>query len=121
MNVKLIKEAEAPLLSRRRLIFEVDYSGSKTPSKEDIKKTVAALQKVKEELVVVRHIYPRFGEGKAKIIAHFYNTLKDLKKYEGKKKEKKEEKPEKKPEEKPKEKAEEKVNAKEESKEQKAK
>lgn len=136
MNIKLTKEREAPLLSRKRIQFEVDYLGSKTPSKDDIKKTVASLQKVKEELVAVRHIYPSFGKSKAKIIVHIYKTLQDLKKYEPKKKKKKaeaekqkEEKPkeEKPKEEKPKEekqkeeKPEEKVNAKEESKEQKAK
>ena len=143
MNIKLIKEREAPLLARKRLSFEIDYSGSKTPSKDDVKKTVASLQKIKEDLVAVRHIYPRFGSSKAKIIVHIYKTLKDLKRYEPKikkkekkaegapaeapkekpKEEKKEEKPkEEKKEEAPKEeKAEEKVNAKEESKEQKAK
>lgn len=84
MNIKLIKETEAPLLSRKRLNFEVTYPGSKTPSKEDIKKTIASLQKVKEDLVAIRHIYPKFGESKAKIIAHVYNNAGDLKKYEPK-------------------------------------
>jgi len=120
MNIKLIKEHEAPLLSRKRLNFEIDYSGSKTPSKDDVKKTVASLQKVKEELVAVRHVYPRFGKSQAKIIVHIYKTLQDLKKYEPKSKKKKSEPAAEKPAEKPKEeKAEEKVNAKEESKEQK--
>ena len=134
MNIKLIKEREAPLLSRKRLIFEIDYSGSRTPSKRDIKKTVASLQKVKEDLVSIRHIYPRFGSCKAKIITHIYKTPQDLKKYEPQKKKEekaeaapteapkeapKEEKKEAAPkEEKPKEeKAEEKVDAKEKSKE----
>lgn len=104
MNIKLVKEITAPLLSRKALNFEIDYSGSKTPSKEDVRKTVAALQKVKEELVVVKHVYPKFGKGKAEIIVNIYNTLQDLKKYEPKprkekqkveKQEKKAEKPKK--------------------------
>ncbi|MDP2908080.1 MAG: hypothetical protein Q8O03_09190, partial [Nanoarchaeota archaeon] len=85
----------------------------KTPSKEDVRKTIASLQKVKEELVVVKHVYPSFGKGKAETIVYVYNTLQDLKNYEPKVKgkkaaEKKEEKPK------------EKVNAKEKSEEQKA-
>ncbi len=125
MKLTLIKELEAPLLARKRLNFEVDYSGSKTPSKEEVKKTIAVLQKVKEELISIRHIYPRFGKCKAKAIVHIYKTLQDLKKYEPKRK--KEGKKAKSAVEQPKEekskegKAEGKVNAKEESKEQKAK
>ena len=140
MKIKLIKENKAPLLARKRLTFEIDYPGSKTPSKDEIKKTIATLQKVKEELIAVRHIYQKFGKNQAKIIAHFYSTLKDLERYEpkSKKEEKKEEKkvestPAEKPkvEEKKEEKKvestpaekpqEEKSNAKEESKEQKTK
>lgn len=117
MNAKLIKEVESPLLSRKVLSFEINYSGSKTPSKEDVKKTIASLQKVKEELVVVKHVYPNFGKGKAETIAYVYNNLQDLEKYEPKsKKGKKSEKPVEKKEEKPKEN----VNAKEKSEEQKA-
>lgn len=106
MNVKLIAETDMPLFSRKRLDFEINYSGSKTPSKEEVKKMVAAAQKVKEEVVVVKHIYPEFGSSKAKVVAHVYNTLQDLAKFEPKKKEGKKkaevaEKPkEKKPEEK---------------------
>lgn len=120
MNIKLVKEAEAPLLSRKVLSFEIEYSGSKTPSKEDVRKTIASLQKVKEELVVVKHVYPRFGKSKAEIIAHVYNAIQDLKNYEPKPKKegkKKAEKPAEKKEEKPKK---ENVNAKKESEEQKA-
>jgi len=95
MNIKLVKEVQVPLLARKRLSFEIDYPGSKTPSKDEIKKTIAGLQKVKEELVSVRHIYPRFGKCKAKIITHIYNKVEDLKKYEPttKKEKKKEETP----------------------------
>lgn len=117
MNIKLIKEAEAPLLSRRRLSFEVDYPGSKTPSKDVIKKAISTLQKVKEELVAVRHIYPKFGECKAKIIVHLYNNLKDLQRHEPKKKIAKSESA---PAEKKEEQHGGKVDAKKESKEQKA-
>jgi len=113
MNAKLIKEVDAPLLARKVLSFEINYSGSKTPSNEEVKKTVASLQKVKEELVIVKHIHPSFGKGKAETVVYVYNTVQDLKNYEPKVKGKKAEG---KKEEKPKEN----VNAKEKSEEQKA-
>lgn len=125
MKLTLLKELESPFLSRKRLNFEADYSGSRTPSNEEIKKTISTSQKVKEELIAIRHIYPKFGKSTAKVIVHIYKTLQDLKKYEPKikkKKEKAEGAPAEKPkEEKPKEeKVKEKTDAKEESKEQKA-
>ncbi len=89
MNAKIISETDAPLMSRKRLDFEINYSGSRTPSKEEVRKAIAAAQKVKEELVVVKHIYPAFGSSKAKVIAHVYNALQDVQKFEPKKKEKK--------------------------------
>ncbi len=82
MNLKLIKEKDVPLLARKRLSFEIEYPGDKTPSRDDIKKTIASTQKVKEDLVAIRHIYPRFGRCNAKIIAHVYNNAEDVKKYE---------------------------------------
>ena len=91
MNLKLTKEKDVPLLARKRLNFEIDYPGKRTPSNGEMKKDIASLQKVKEELIAIRHIYPKFGRCKAKIIAHIYNNVEDLKKYEPKNK--KEEKP----------------------------
>ncbi len=96
MKLNLIDEKAAPLLSRKRLKFEIDYSGGKTPSRADVRKMIAAAQKVKEDLVVIRHIYPKFGKSLAKVIVHLYDTVEDLKKYEVvikdiKEKEKKEE------------------------------
>jgi len=97
MKFTLINENDVPLLSRKRLKFEVDYSGSKTPSNDEVKKSIATLQKVKEDLIEIRHIYPRFGESKAKVIVHIYKTAADLKKYGVKVKKPKEAKAEDKP------------------------
>ena len=137
MKITLLKEKEAPLLSRKRMSFEIDYSGDKTPDKGAVKKFIATSQKIKEELISIRHIYPRFGETKAKAIVHVYSTAKDKERFEPKKKKEekkaeekteapkeapKEEKKEEAPKEEKKEevKPEEKADAKEESKEQKA-
>jgi len=89
--MKLIKEKEMPLLSRKRLTLEMEHAGSSTPKKEGVRELVAKLAKTKPELVTIRHIYTRFGIGKSKVIAHVYQNEDELKILE-KKKEKKEKK-----------------------------
>ena len=90
--MKKIYDIEMPLLNRRRVSLEIEHPTGGTPSKNDIKKKVAEFLKVPEELVAVKHVYSRFGEGKSKIITHVYNKKQDIEFFEKKKvkKEKKE-------------------------------
>ena len=86
--MKKIYDIEMPLLNRRRVALEVEHVTSATPSKNDMRKKIADFLKVPEELVAIRHVYSRFGEGKSKIIAHVYEK-KENHDYFEKKKEKK--------------------------------
>lgn len=92
MNLTLVKEYEVPLLSRKRVTFSVEYPKSATPKEADITKSAATLLKTQPECIKVQHIYPRYGETKAKIIAHVYNSPEDLMKIETINKKKKVEK-----------------------------
>ena len=83
--MKKIYDIEMPLLNRRRVSLEIEHPTGGTPSKNDIKKKVAEFLKVPEELVAVRHVYSRFGEGKSKIITHVYNKKQDIEFFEKKK------------------------------------
>lgn len=85
MDVEIVKEREMPLLNRKRVSLDANYAGSKTPSSDEVKKVLAKKLGVSEELVAIRHIYQRFGSGKAKIIAHIYDKVEDLKALEKKK------------------------------------
>jgi len=87
--MKIISEGETPLLSRKRYSIEVEHFDSATPKKDGLKKEVAKLLNVNEDLVVVRHVYTKYGYGKSKIIVHVYNKVEDLQRLE-KKKERKE-------------------------------
>ena len=78
MNIKLIKEKDNPLLSRKRVTFEGDVENS-TPSRLKLKEHVAKSLKTDGEKVIIRHIYTRFGSKKIKVIAHVYNSVEDLK------------------------------------------
>lgn len=83
--MKKIYDIEFPLLNRRRVALEVEHVTGATPSKVDLKKKVADFLKVPEELVAVRHIYSRFGEGKSKVISHVYTKKEDIDFFEKKK------------------------------------
>jgi ribosomal protein S24E len=77
-----------PLLSRKRVNFDLFFEGA-TPSEKDIVENVASVLKAKQELISVRHIYTKYGESKAKVIIHLYNTIEELKNIEEFKKKKK--------------------------------
>ena len=72
IDIEITKQAKVLLLSRERITGFVHFE-DKTPSRLEIKKALAQKIKAKEDSVVVRHIYQRFGEHKAKIIAHIYD------------------------------------------------
>ncbi len=118
MNLKILKQKESPLLSRNRITAEVTFKGG-TPSKDNLKKELASKLKAKEDLIEIRHIYGKFGEERAKIIAHVYENEKVMKALVHRKKVKEAKKEEVKPAEaaaapKPKEKSEKKEPKKEE-------
>ncbi len=87
MELKLLKETEMPLLSRKRINLEVNFNGP-TPSQKEILKELSSMLKTKEELISIRHIYTKYGAQKAKVIAHLYNSLEELKNIEEIKKKK---------------------------------
>lgn len=81
MDLEVLKERETPLLSRRRVTLMAAYGGA-TPSRKDLTKDIAKKLNVNEKLVILKHIYTRFGLQKAKIIAHVYGNEEDMKTYE---------------------------------------
>ena len=58
------------------------YFENETPSRDNVRAEVARQLNQKEELVVIKHIYPRFGKKEAKVIAHVYSNLEELKRIE---------------------------------------
>lgn len=113
MELKILKQRETPLISRKRMTAEITFDKA-TPSRGDIVKEIAKKEKVSENLVVVKHIYQRFGQLKAKAICHIYFNKEDLERIEPEYLKKKHGKKEKKAEEKAEEKPAEKAEAKEE-------
>lgn len=82
MELNIIKEKEVPLLDRKRVTVTITQTEGKTPSRLAVKKAVAKKLKVKEETVVVRHIYSKFGSPISKAITHIYKNEDAKKKFE---------------------------------------
>jgi len=85
MMLKKIEEKNMPLLNRKRISFEVEFSGA-TPKREDLMKSISSLIKTPEELIALRHVYQKYGINKAKIITNVYEKKEDLKQFEPRKK-----------------------------------
>ena len=81
MELQIKKQRETPLLSRNRVTLMMEYEGA-TPSRLEFRKMVSKQLKAPEDLVIIKHIYTRFGQSKAKVIAHVYNDKKDMEKIE---------------------------------------
>jgi len=81
MKLEIKEKKEVPLLSRVRIQAMVEFE-KETPSREMLRKELAKLSKVKDELVIIKHVYMKFGKKEAKVIAHVYEKLEDLKRIE---------------------------------------
>lgn len=88
MEVKITKKKENPLLNRIECEADLSYQG-KTIGYAETAKEIAAHLKTDEKLVVIKHIYPKFGMQGAKVLFYAYKNESDLKRIEPKPKEKK--------------------------------
>jgi len=80
---------ELPLMSRTEVIVEVKHTGAANPPYSVISKELANLLKADQKVIVIKHVYPKFGEGRSEVIAYVYKDEASMLKFEPKKKEKK--------------------------------
>jgi len=69
-------KTENILLGRTEIQEEIQTD--KTPTKEEVKKSLAKANNVDESLVVVKHIYQKYGSNKVTIFANIYKDQKTL-------------------------------------------
>ena len=89
MEIKIIQKKKNPLLSRLEVEAEASFLNEATPKKGDVKKKIASMEKADENLVVVKNISMKFGEGKANFLTYIYESKDKLIGIEPKKKSKK--------------------------------
>ena len=87
--MKLINKTESPLLARTSYTYLAEHQEKPTPPHSQIKKELIQELQTKEELLVIKKIETKFGQGKSKVTAYVYKTEKDLQEIEVKKKVKK--------------------------------
>lgn len=81
MKLEIISEKDTPLLSRKRISMMANYTGT-TPSRDVLKKEIATKLNKGKNLIIIKHIYGRFGAQRCKIIVHVYDDEKTLKRIE---------------------------------------
>ncbi len=81
MTLQILKEKETPLLARKRITVLATFENA-TPSRAQLRKEIASLTKSTEQLVLIKHIYTKFGNPQAKVICHIYQNEQDIKKLE---------------------------------------
>jgi ribosomal protein S24E len=74
MNIEIQTQTKNPMLDRTEVAAVMSFSGA-TPSMTDVTTQMAKQCKAKEELVVVRDIYTRYGVATADIRAFVYSNL----------------------------------------------
>lgn len=77
MDVKDVKSSKI-LLPRKEVSVFVAYEGA-TPSRKQLKHSVADKVKAKEDMIIIRHIYTKYGSKEAEVIAYVYEDEKAFK------------------------------------------
>ncbi|MAG20390.1 30S ribosomal protein S24e [archaeon] len=73
-------KTEKPLLGRTEITEELKLD--KTPSNEDIKKSLAKSEKVDESLIVIKKIDQKYGKDKVEVSANIYKDKESLELFE---------------------------------------
>ena len=62
------------MLERKEIEAYVEHNKNKTPSNTDVKKLITEHFKIDQDMVVVKHIYSKFGEASSKVFAYIYEN-----------------------------------------------
>jgi ribosomal protein S24E len=73
MEIKLVSIKKNPLLNRKEVDFLVE---TKTPSRVEIKKSIADEMKISEEIIFIKKMQTLTGSNITVGIANIYDTLK---------------------------------------------
>jgi small subunit ribosomal protein S24e len=73
MNITILEKKESPLLKRREVSGEVSFEKA-TPSNKDLSESLAKQLNTSADLIIVKNIYTRFGQQKAKFLAMAYDN-----------------------------------------------
>lgn len=81
MDIKVLEQKNNPLLQRREVRFSVSHNLG-TPSRDEIKASIAAHLNSKPELVIIERMRSQFGKRETHGYAKIYETAERLKSVE---------------------------------------
>ena len=96
MDIQITKQEKKSLIGREEI--EAQIVIFPTPSNNQVQQELAKKLNKNPELIIIKHIYPKFGSHDNKVIFYNYDNEDSLKKLEKTKQKKEEEKPGEKPE-----------------------
>ena len=73
MNISIFEKKENPLLKRREIMGEISFEKA-TPSNKELSESLAKQLNTTADLMIIKHIYTRFGQQKAKFSALAYDN-----------------------------------------------
>jgi small subunit ribosomal protein S24e len=80
MEIKITKQQYNPLLKRREILFEVEHTQTRgTPTRLEIRNTLAGVLKTNSEVVYVRRVITKSGTMLAKGEANAYDSVEQAK------------------------------------------
>ena len=90
--MKVLKDFNNKLCDRVEYEIEIIHDKKETPKREDVKKNIAKLLKIKEDLIALKGIYTKYGISKSKVYVNIYNNEESFKNFEIRNKKKKNDK-----------------------------
>lgn len=76
------KDTQNKVVGRRELVIKLFHIGTGTPSRKDIKNSIASLLNISDELVVVRKISTNYGSGMSLARIHIYDKKEVIERFE---------------------------------------
>ena len=79
MNIQIVSDTKKPLLSRRDVAVKIEFAGTKTPTRAQMKDTIAKALGADAKLISLYKVKNDFGSCSVSIIAQVYDNEKTLK------------------------------------------
>jgi len=79
MNIQIVSDTKKPLLSRRDVAVKLEFAGTTTPSRAQMKDIIAKALNADAKLISLYKVKNDFGSSSVSIIAQVYDNEKTLK------------------------------------------
>jgi small subunit ribosomal protein S24e len=82
MEIEIIEKRENPLLDRTDVRFVAHHAGDKTPTRDQLRKSVASAVGAKAELTIIDSVRSEYGRGASQGFAKVYTSVEKARHHE---------------------------------------